>query len=339
VTFGTQEGLYRCWPVPQRTENLAIAKVVLLSALLTIFALECSPHPNVSGVLLLGCTSLCGLLLVRHVSRAIRCRDGERSGAIVLGTGIAAKKVAEAISRNSDSGLSIKAFVSEIDCLDSSTVGRIAMREFADEIIIATEDRDAARTAIQHAQRNGLDVRVVPELFGVKHNELAVECISGMPLLKIHKERLPEWSLAVKRVADVALSMIGLLVISPLLAAVAGIIKLDSAGPILYRAVRVGRKRQQFICYKFRTMARDAEAFKNELRSRNERIGASFKMSNDPRITRVGHFLRRYSLDELPQLWNVLLGDMSLVGPRRILLMTWIGTACSICPGLTSLRG
>jgi len=114
----------------------------------------------------------------------------------------------------------------------------------------------------------------------------------------------------------VSLSAVGLVVVSPLLAAIAGIIRLDSSGSVLYRAARVGRKGQQFICYKFRTMVRDADSLKNELRSRNERAGAFFKISKDPRITRVGSFLRRYSLDELPQLWNVLLGDMSLVGPR-----------------------
>jgi lipopolysaccharide/colanic/teichoic acid biosynthesis glycosyltransferase len=104
--------------------------------------------------------------------------------------------------------------------------------------------------------------------------------------------------------------------LSPILLLAGLTIKLDSKGPILYRAPRVGKKGRRFLCYKFRTMIPNADEVKSELRSQNERKGPFFKISNDPRMTRVGGFLRKYSLDELPQLWNVLKGDMSLVGPR-----------------------
>jgi lipopolysaccharide/colanic/teichoic acid biosynthesis glycosyltransferase len=102
----------------------------------------------------------------------------------------------------------------------------------------------------------------------------------------------------------------------PLMCAIAVAVKLDSTGPILYGSVRVGRKGRSFTCYKFRTMCPDADCTKAKLRLLNERRGAFFKLKNDPRVTRLGHWLRRYSLDELPQLWNVLRGEMSLVGPR-----------------------
>jgi lipopolysaccharide/colanic/teichoic acid biosynthesis glycosyltransferase len=108
----------------------------------------------------------------------------------------------------------------------------------------------------------------------------------------------------------------GLLLLTPLLAIIALLIKLDSAGPVLYRAPRVGRKGRRFLCCKFRTMVGDADKLKAQLRASNEREGPVFKIADDPRITRVGRFLRRYSLDEIPQLWNVLRGEMSLVGPR-----------------------
>jgi lipopolysaccharide/colanic/teichoic acid biosynthesis glycosyltransferase len=107
-----------------------------------------------------------------------------------------------------------------------------------------------------------------------------------------------------------------LFITAPLLAVIGALIKLDSRGPILYRAERVGKKGCHFCCYKFRTMTRDAEARKTALLERNERNGPFFKIADDPRITRVGKWLRRYSVDELPQLWNVLRGEMSLVGPR-----------------------
>lgn len=125
-----------------------------------------------------------------------------------------------------------------------------------------------------------------------------------------------QWGLSGKRAVDVVLSAVGLVTLAPLFALIAAVIKFDSSGPVLYRADRVGRKRRHFTCYKFRTMVPQADAIKPQLRSLNQRSGAFFKIANDPRTTRFGRLLRRYSLDELPQLWNVLCGDMSLVGPR-----------------------
>jgi lipopolysaccharide/colanic/teichoic acid biosynthesis glycosyltransferase len=117
-------------------------------------------------------------------------------------------------------------------------------------------------------------------------------------------------------VIDAQLAAVGLALSFPLVCLIAAAIKLDSRGPVLYRATRIGYKGRFFVCYKFRTMVSDADRIKDQLRLRNERQGAFFKIERDPRITRVGRWLRRYSLDELPQLINVLLGDMSLVGPR-----------------------
>ncbi len=145
---------------------------------------------------------------------------------------------------------------------------------------------------------------------------VALESLGHIPLLALHEEPSPASGLFLKRLVDVVLSASVLLLSGPLLAATALAIKLDSPGPVLYRATRVGRKGRNFICYKFRTMVCAADQLKEALRRRNERDGPFFKMTNDPRVTSVGHFLRRYSLDELPQLWNVLKGEMSLVGPR-----------------------
>ena len=115
---------------------------------------------------------------------------------------------------------------------------------------------------------------------------------------------------------DLTLSFFGLALSLPLMFIIAIVVRLQSPGPIFYRSVRIGKKGKAFVCYKFRTMIADADKEKENLRSRNERIGASFKIANDPRITSIGKFLRRYSFDELPQLWNILKGEMSLVGPR-----------------------
>jgi lipopolysaccharide/colanic/teichoic acid biosynthesis glycosyltransferase len=128
-----------------------------------------------------------------------------------------------------------------------------------------------------------------------------------------------------------------------LLAVIAGFIRLDSRGPVLYCAQRAGRKGKLFRCYKFRTMVSGADRLKDDLRENNQRSGPFFKISNDPRITRLGRFLRRYSLDELPQLWNVVKGDMSLVGPRPHPLEDVAGyeiehlARLDVTPGITGL--
>ena len=119
-----------------------------------------------------------------------------------------------------------------------------------------------------------------------------------------------------KRALDVFVSALALIFLSPLLLLLALIVKADSEGPVLYASRRVGKKGREFSCYKFRTMVADADHQKTKLHHLNERDGVLFKITNDPRITRSGRILRKYSLDELPQLWNVLRGDMSLVGPR-----------------------
>src|SRR6266478_5213531 len=122
--------------------------------------------------------------------------------------------------------------------------------------------------------------------------------------------------LFVKRIMDLLLSAVGLLLLWPLLLAIALAVKLESPGPIIYASLRAGKKGQKFACYKFRSMFDGADGLKDSLRRYNERQDPFFKIAEDPRVTRRGHFLRKYSLDELPQFWNVLKGDMSLVGPR-----------------------
>jgi lipopolysaccharide/colanic/teichoic acid biosynthesis glycosyltransferase len=122
--------------------------------------------------------------------------------------------------------------------------------------------------------------------------------------------------LLVKRIMDLLLSAIGVLVLWPFLLVIALAVKLESSGPVIYASLRAGKKGQKFVCYKFRTMVDGADGLKDFLRQFNERQDPFFKIADDPRVTRLGRFLRKYSLDELPQLWNVLKGDMSLVGPR-----------------------
>lgn len=147
----------------------------------------------------------------------------------------------------------------------------------------------------------------------------------------------------IKRFIDILASSLGLLLLAPLLLAVAAVIKLSSPGPVLFRHRRQGLDGVEFDCLKFRTMIRDADALQRQLRARNQVDGPQFKLANDPRVTRVGHLLRTTNLDELPQLINVLRGEMSLVGPRpspdreNQCCPTWRKTRLSVKPGITGL--
>ncbi len=173
---------------------------------------------------------------------------------------------------------------------------------------------------IRIVKRLGVRVSVLPRLFEVVGSAYEFDEVEGTTLLGVRRHGLSRSSWMIKRSFDLAATLLGLLLIAPLMAMIAVAIKLDSRGPILFRQRRVGRDDRVFEIYKFRTMVDGAEAQRQALSDRNEAGGGLFKIEDDPRITRVGRFLRRTSLDELPQLFNVLRGDMSLVGPRPLVV-------------------
>jgi exopolysaccharide biosynthesis polyprenyl glycosylphosphotransferase len=140
--------------------------------------------------------------------------------------------------------------------------------------------------------------------------------IGGFPVMDLLWQPIPAVGLMIKRFVDLSFSVIALLLTAPLFALLAILIKCDSPGAVFYASDRVGLKGRRFKCYKLRTMVKDADLQKHKLRGANERNGPFFKLANDPRVTRIGRWLRKTSLDELPQLFNVLRGEMSLVGPR-----------------------
>jgi lipopolysaccharide/colanic/teichoic acid biosynthesis glycosyltransferase len=156
-------------------------------------------------------------------------------------------------------------------------------------------------------------------------------------------DQVLSWQALCKRIMDIVVAAVALVLLSPLLVLIAIVIEFSSAGPVLYRWPVVGQGGRPLKAYKFRTMVVEADAMKQQLLERNEATGPVFKMKHDPRVTKVGHFLRKYSLDELPQLWSVLKGDMSLVGPRPVLIYEWEEFSdwhrqkLSIKPGAVSL--
>jgi exopolysaccharide biosynthesis polyprenyl glycosylphosphotransferase len=196
---------------------------------------------------------------------------------------------------------------------------------------------------IAECAHSDVRARIVPDMFQMSMSRVGMDNLNGLPLLSMQQPTLSTSGRAVKRALDVLGAALVLLLTSPFLALAALGIRLDSPGPILFRQERVGKGESRFMVYKFRTMYQDAEEQLERLRGHNEATGPLFKMKRDPRITRVGRILRRTSIDELPQMYNVLMGDMSLVGPRPPLprevaqYQEWHRRRLTVAPGITGL--
>ena len=213
----------------------------------------------------------------------------------------------------------------EVD-LEGSAADLAALRSALDStnarvVVLAGAERlpdDALLGLLHSARLRGVPLRVVPGALALMRGRTILSEGMGIPLLDVRYPQLDNRQRALKRALDVAVSAFGLLVLSPLFVAVALAIRLDSPGPVLFRQKRVGADEKTFICFMFRSMRADAENLQESLEAHNEAEGAVFKMRRDPRVTRVGGHLRRWSMDELPQMFNVLKGEMSLVGPRPL---------------------
>jgi exopolysaccharide biosynthesis polyprenyl glycosylphosphotransferase len=192
-------------------------------------------------------------------------------------------------------------------------------------------------------RQEDVEVRFTANLPTVLSSRLAPQAIGGVMTLSVDALQLTRFQAAAKRACDVVLSALGLLALLPLFAVVAAAVKATSPGPVVFRQERIGLRGRPFTLLKFRTMVAGADQQLDELRARNEADGPLFKLRQDPRVTRVGSVLRRYSIDELPQLWNVLKGEMSLVGPRPpladevALYEEWQLDRLEVRPGITGL--
>ena len=216
-----------------------------------------------------------------------------------------------------------------VDCLAGEELSRLGGPQIifrlvhdlgVHRIIIApiAEGTDLVEELIRVAKAVGVRVSVLPGILEVVGSGVAFDDVDGITMLGVPHFGLSRSSRLLKRTFDLIVTTVGLVVLSPLLAGIALAIRLDTEGPVLFRQIRVGHKGRHFAVLKFRSMVADADARKEELRSLNVAGAGLFKVKDDPRVTRVGRFLRSSSLDELPQLFNVLRGDMSLVGPRPL---------------------
>ncbi len=324
ILFAFSEGLYENLGAPPAEEFPVLARAALFAMALVLVAAWNDTQPLAALTALV--TSMASLLLWRQLRRRgwnEHFREAEPRNVLIVGAGPAACAIARSLREDPLHQATVVGFLDDHLPLSPQVLGRIedldwlARAEFIDEVILAVPNAPAlAREAAEVAFRNHLDIRAVPDLPGGLWPDAGIERIGGIPVIALHRESLPSASLLLKRMLDLAGALLGLALIGPAMAAVALLIRLDSSGPALYSAERTGAKGRRFLCYKFRSMTTGADQLKETLRARNQREGPIFKLEDDPRITRFGRFIRRYSLDELPQLWNVLRGEMSLVGPR-----------------------
>jgi len=323
-------------------ETFIVAKAVSFATALLVLFIFTSDNREISRIAVacagaLNIITLAGwryakrrYVLHRALQGASACR------VLIIGNTRTAKAFASWLEANKHLGFSVRGFLeathgeagrchgpaSESD--SSGALGsiqdlrRIALEEFIDQLFIALPaDREIVKEVFLEAKRLRLDLNIVPDIYDGLGWHAPVHNIGGFPVLELHGQPIPAFGLAAKRAVDMVLGTVLLVLAAPILAIAALAISLDSLGPVLYVAQRMGKKGKKFRCYKLRTMVHDADDRKAILRNTaNQRNGPFFKIANDPRITRSGLWLRRFSIDELPQLINVIRGDMSLVGPR-----------------------
>jgi exopolysaccharide biosynthesis polyprenyl glycosylphosphotransferase len=224
-------------------------------------------------------------------------------------------------------------------------IPRIVESNVVDDVIFAVHRRELDRLEdlFLSLQEQGIRTRFAMDLFPHTRARVELEELDGMPLLSFATTPTSQLQLMLKRGLDVAVAALLLLIALPIASMIALAIWLTSGGSVFFRQTRCGLNGRFFTLYKFRTMVEDAEERRRELLHLNEMDGPVFKLRSDPRVTGVGRFLRRFSLDELPQLWNVLRGDMSLVGPRPPIpeevakYQRWQRRRLAMKPGLTCL--
>jgi exopolysaccharide biosynthesis polyprenyl glycosylphosphotransferase len=284
-------------------------------------------------VLLLVVMSALALSVRRVIWRMSQYRRYEQGvdlrNVVILGTNQLSYAVSRHIEQNTRLGYRFVGFVASPGSPVSTEISpgqilggvdkirQLTRLHFVDEVLIGEfYPTEQAIHLVEDARELSIDLRSIAGYYGELTANAPVEYLGIFPLSALHRSEPRVVGLFLKRVADTMLSLAAVTAAAPLMIAIALAVKLDSPGPVFYVSERIGKRGRVFRCFKFRTMVKNAEGLKKELAAQNERDGILFKMTNDPRITRVGRFLRKYSLDELPQFLNVLRGEMSLVGPR-----------------------
>jgi exopolysaccharide biosynthesis polyprenyl glycosylphosphotransferase len=357
-------GLYRDWRGEGFwKETWGVFKAIFISSLIlgfTVFALK---YQFVSRIFILSFAlfDLFFIIAARTLLRRLILFSNKKIKRfriiLIVGTEERAVSLAQNIEKHKDLGLQILGFLSTGDASVSQKLNghpvlglakdlpQLLEREVVDEVIFAISQEELKRMEdlFLLCEERGITARLAINFFPHVIAKTHLEELDGVPLLTFTTTPKNELLLFLRRVFDFLGSLILLLILSPVFLLIALAIRLDSAGPAVYRQIRCGLNGRKFVLYKFRSMVQGAEVQKDELAPYNIMDGPVFKMKNDPRVTRVGQFLRKTSLDELPQLINVLRGEMSFVGPRPLPaeevenIKGWQRRRLSMKPGITGL--
>ena len=333
VIFLSHYNLYRTLRgLSYLDETVLVGKAIFLASLSAagaVFFLQIKIYSRLVfavNVVSLTVTLSLWRMVKRYLVRRRVARGFNNLHVLIIGAGKVGESLARELERNRYLGLEMVGFLDDHkrgtvagypvigSCRDFEKVAR---QKFVDEALVSIpSERNLVSRLILAARDLGIGIRVVPDLLSLGMEGIRAGYLGVIPLLEYYGKGLHKADLLLKRAFDITVSFMALILLSPLILILGLIIKINSPGPVFYVSRRSGKKGKAFNFYKLRTMVRWAEEMRAELRHLDESDGPVFKIKKDPRVTRAGRFLRRYSLDELPQLWNVLKGDMSLVGPR-----------------------
>lgn len=290
-------------------------------------------------------------LLKRTLLKQFRLHGRNLRSVVVIGSGPRGRKLVALINENPAIGYQFLGFIDDLK--GPGVMGRLAdipkilATNVIDEVIICLPIKsyyEKIQSITEAAEEQGITVRIYSDLFNLNLSRAVAGEIGEAPILSIYASRLTDWQAFVKSSIDFAGGLALVLVLSPVMLLIALLVKITSPGPVFFVQERVGLNKRRFNMFKFRTMVADAPARQAELEKLNEADGPVFKMKNDPRVTRLGVWLRKTSLDELPQLFNILLGDLSLVGPRPLperdfqrFDKHWFNRRFSVKPGITCI--
>lgn len=262
---------------------------------------------------------MAGRVVVRLFERVLLERNIGAHRVVIVGKGRNAEEITEAVTAHKGLGFAIVKTLADVNGETKQELASLASANAFDEIIQADPNlsKEATMELIDFSNEAHVGFRYAADVYNTKVTNVDITTIAGVPMIELKKTPLDGWGRLAKRISDIAFSGFGFVLLSPLFLIIAIVIRADSQGPVFVRLERIGEGGKRFWLYKFRSMVNGAHEMKKELLVYNERQdGPLFKMKNDPRITKVGKVLRRWSIDELPQLLNVLRGEMSLVGPR-----------------------
>jgi exopolysaccharide biosynthesis polyprenyl glycosylphosphotransferase len=338
--------------------QLAIVLVIIYAGLYLFRRIDISR----TYVLLIGVVDFVLLLVGRYLSyngiALMRRRLQRYHYFLIVGSGARAREMATLIEESRGMGLRLVGFVDpnsegsnlgdrfgRYEVFPPNVLEQVLQDRVIDEVVFAVNMQELARLEplMAHCANVGVKIRVQLEFLPEAYSRIYLENFHDVPLLSLSSTPESELLLFFKRAFDVVLSAASLVLLAPLLIAIAAAIRITSPGEVLFRQTRCGLGGRKFTLYKFRSMVNNAEQMRAELHQLNELEGPVFKMSDDPRITPVGRILRRFSLDELPQMWNILRGDMSFVGPRPAIpeevekYEAWQRRRLRMRPGLTCI--